>query len=507
MMENGNVEYITQLNQNDVLFGRGSGPNDHEGNIRFRTLVGERKAEYMATNHRQTKAKIAREIVSAVLDKNGRFLKKLEPAEAKELGVPKGVDAYVCVDDETVMEKAKQALRQQRDKNKSTPTKSPKGSPEVTQKKESKPPTTISLNNYPSPNEFDPTLARNNLAQSLPRTHLDTGLYIHPEMTHPNPYEPVPIGYNAIFNNDNAMQLDWRNYVQAAIFAQTQGLQDYRMFQQEGAIPQTSVSNPQSFISTSPLSGGDEIRSGNRHVSAERGRRESLQVTDLMDSFTKMKTKGLDAGNESHDTLGTSISKNYESTDTMGTIDPLPLTNRDPTNLSMSSGAFSALFKGSLNESSRCTESPMLKGMHGDTNIEPNSTIGSTAKSGFSRSLRRDLGRQSINIDDKDLRKYMSKMNASGLDYSANMSMSFSQVWNPKNLPNLGNVTEGDENLDDSEKKMKSGPSEVVLMEDDTEGMSGLGKSSMSILNVAMADSQCESLMTANESIFSDFGE
>jgi hypothetical protein len=64
-----------------------------------------------------------------------------------------------------------------------------------------------------------------------------------------------------------------------------------------------------------------------------------------------------------------------------------------------------------------------------------------------------------------------------------------------------------DEDLDDSEKKLNRGPSQVVLMEDDTEGMSGLGKSSMSILNVAMADSQCESLMTANESIFSDFGE
>ena len=50
-------EFVTELRPCDVLFGRGSGPNDHEGNIRFRQLVAERKQEYLATNHRQTKAK------------------------------------------------------------------------------------------------------------------------------------------------------------------------------------------------------------------------------------------------------------------------------------------------------------------------------------------------------------------------------------------------------------------------------------------------------------------
>jgi hypothetical protein len=66
----------------------------------------------MATNHRQTKANIAREIVDAVLAKSGRFLKKIDPTEAKKLGIPKGVDAWTPVDEKTIMEKAKQALRQ-----------------------------------------------------------------------------------------------------------------------------------------------------------------------------------------------------------------------------------------------------------------------------------------------------------------------------------------------------------------------------------------------------------
>lgn len=110
-------EYVLTLTPNDVLFGRGSGPNDHEGNIRFRDLVAQRKNEYMATNHRQTKAKIAKSIVDAVLESQGRFLKKLEPSEIEKLGYPEGVDVYTIVDDATIMEKAKQALRQNRDKN------------------------------------------------------------------------------------------------------------------------------------------------------------------------------------------------------------------------------------------------------------------------------------------------------------------------------------------------------------------------------------------------------
>jgi hypothetical protein len=126
-------EYITDLYLTDVLFGRGSGPNDHEGNIRFRTYVAERKVEYMATNNRLAKTKIAREIVNLVLNDNGRFLKKLERQESIELGliVPDSdsnnqdnnhnndddddkdeICFYEVQDDDTIMEKAKQALRQ-----------------------------------------------------------------------------------------------------------------------------------------------------------------------------------------------------------------------------------------------------------------------------------------------------------------------------------------------------------------------------------------------------------
>lgn len=111
-------QYVTDINPYDVLFGRGSGPNDHEGNIRFRDMVSQRKEEYMATNHRQTKATIAKTIVDTVLANNGRFLKKLEPAELEKLGLSSStaMDVYQVVDEDAIMEKAKQALRQNREK-------------------------------------------------------------------------------------------------------------------------------------------------------------------------------------------------------------------------------------------------------------------------------------------------------------------------------------------------------------------------------------------------------
>jgi hypothetical protein len=115
------VEYVADLRPFDVLFGRGSGPNDHEGNVRFRTMVASRKTEYLATNHRLTKAKIAREIVNSVLSQQGRFLKKMEGNDLKKAGLPEDADVWMSVDDDTVMEKAKQALRQNSNKHKGTP--------------------------------------------------------------------------------------------------------------------------------------------------------------------------------------------------------------------------------------------------------------------------------------------------------------------------------------------------------------------------------------------------
>lgn len=107
-------KYVVDLTDLDVLCGRGSGPNDRTGNIEFRNLILTRKAEYLAAKTREVKGRIASEIVNNVRLRGGRFLKKLTPDQAKKAGFGKGVAVYELADEPTVLEKAKQTLRQNR---------------------------------------------------------------------------------------------------------------------------------------------------------------------------------------------------------------------------------------------------------------------------------------------------------------------------------------------------------------------------------------------------------
>ena len=109
-MINNNVmerEYIT-LHSKDVLFGRGSGPNERVGNIEFRNIVLSRKEEYIATPARDhyNKSRIAHEVVEALRAGGGRFVKR---AVGQHPGEP---DRFILADQKTVIEKTKQALRQ-----------------------------------------------------------------------------------------------------------------------------------------------------------------------------------------------------------------------------------------------------------------------------------------------------------------------------------------------------------------------------------------------------------
>jgi len=105
-------QFISRLNKYDVLCGRGSGPNERMGNINFRDLVSTRKIEYLAINPRDHKNKnrIAREIVAVVRSRGGRFLKRAAGVEIAD-GDP---EVYELADETAVLEKAKQALRQNR---------------------------------------------------------------------------------------------------------------------------------------------------------------------------------------------------------------------------------------------------------------------------------------------------------------------------------------------------------------------------------------------------------
>lgn len=103
---------VRQLNMNDVLGGRGAPIIDNEGNHRFRKIVAGRRAEYFALSRRQAKDRIARQIVTTVRSRGGRFLKKLDDNDqVRSLGVKKGDNVWIELDEDTVLTKVKQALR------------------------------------------------------------------------------------------------------------------------------------------------------------------------------------------------------------------------------------------------------------------------------------------------------------------------------------------------------------------------------------------------------------
>ena len=109
---------IRELNDNDVLQGRGSGSMQNAGNIKFRNLVEKLRPSYVATSSRKEKAKMISDMVKLIQSRKGRFLQRLDENEAKEMGLntestdnAEDQDHYVEMTDEEAAEKAKQAIR------------------------------------------------------------------------------------------------------------------------------------------------------------------------------------------------------------------------------------------------------------------------------------------------------------------------------------------------------------------------------------------------------------
>lgn len=101
-------ENIIKPGENDVLFGRGGGTNNHPGNIKFRQLCFEHKFRYLAAS-KVDKPKVAREVVAVWRNQNpvGRFLTKAsrDSAQGKE-------EVWHDVGDQKAREKSSQCLRE-----------------------------------------------------------------------------------------------------------------------------------------------------------------------------------------------------------------------------------------------------------------------------------------------------------------------------------------------------------------------------------------------------------
>ncbi|GFH48035.1 hypothetical protein CTEN210_04511 [Chaetoceros tenuissimus] len=99
------------INENDVLCGKGGAVISNQGNISFQKYVKEKNKAYQSAKTTKDKERIANEIKDTIQNKtpSGRFLKKSENG-----------DGYIAIDDENTKKKIQNALRdcKKSDKNK-----------------------------------------------------------------------------------------------------------------------------------------------------------------------------------------------------------------------------------------------------------------------------------------------------------------------------------------------------------------------------------------------------
>ncbi|CAJ1964552.1 unnamed protein product [Cylindrotheca closterium] len=120
MSMDGNEEEVSQrvatndLLPNDVLLGRGTGPNEHLGNCLFRDEVESHKDAYVSAPDKATEDRIVDAIISSIYQNRGRFLKKMDSQQDLS-----GKPVYEVVLDKKVLAyKIKQAIRYSKRKDK-----------------------------------------------------------------------------------------------------------------------------------------------------------------------------------------------------------------------------------------------------------------------------------------------------------------------------------------------------------------------------------------------------
>lgn len=108
-----NATAIVNPGEHDVLLGRGGGTNNHNGNIRFRTLVNEHKMRYLACS-KVDKPKVAREVVRIwrKMSPPGRFLARKDGSKKGPGSIRSADNVWYEVGDKKAREKASQCLRE-----------------------------------------------------------------------------------------------------------------------------------------------------------------------------------------------------------------------------------------------------------------------------------------------------------------------------------------------------------------------------------------------------------
>jgi hypothetical protein len=103
-----NGKLLEELGPNDVLLGRGTGPNEYVGNIRFRALISEViSSSDLATFNSGSKSRLSASVVITIKERGGRFVKKMSGSSRRR------GDFYKEVTHTVALGKTKQSFRHQ----------------------------------------------------------------------------------------------------------------------------------------------------------------------------------------------------------------------------------------------------------------------------------------------------------------------------------------------------------------------------------------------------------
>ena len=94
-----NAERVDKLRNNDILFGRGKGYQNHPGNRRMREIIEKYKRDYHSLK-RSAKRKMVEAVYNEITSDGSRFLKKLD-----------NEDGFVMVDAPVALQKVSHTLR------------------------------------------------------------------------------------------------------------------------------------------------------------------------------------------------------------------------------------------------------------------------------------------------------------------------------------------------------------------------------------------------------------
>jgi hypothetical protein len=104
-------EIFVDLNEHDVMLGRGAFCIHYVGNLELRDVCYTRRHEYNSTNDRKRKAIIAGEIMSMIRSRGGRFLRQATEAELRHSGLSSWSRGWILAETAEVLEKIKKILR------------------------------------------------------------------------------------------------------------------------------------------------------------------------------------------------------------------------------------------------------------------------------------------------------------------------------------------------------------------------------------------------------------